>query len=97
MSLSPVQEIPTLAGSPVTSLTSDQDLGQIVIAGFGDGAIRVYDRRISGPAAIVRVYRDHKTWVQSVHLQRGGSRELVSARYVRLSPTLSSVADSVSS
>jgi regulatory associated protein of mTOR len=62
----------------VTSLTSDQVEGNIFTAGFGDGAVRVYDQRLKPATAMVRVWREHKQWITNVHLQRGGQRELVS-------------------
>ncbi|KAK9463661.1 raptor N-terminal caspase like domain-containing protein [Lipomyces oligophaga] len=71
-------DIPARSGSPVTSLTSDQVAGHIFIAGFGDGALRVYDRRIDPREAMVKVWKYHKSWVINVHMQRGGARELAS-------------------
>lgn len=48
------------------------------MAGFGDGAVRVFDQRLKPTAAMVKVWRDHKQWISNVHMQRGGLRELVS-------------------
>ncbi|KAI9778848.1 MAG: hypothetical protein M1816_003890 [Peltula sp. TS41687] len=70
--------IPARSGSCVTSLTSDQVAGHIFVAGFGDGAVRVYDQRLPPRDAMVRVWKDHKQWITNVHMQRGGTRELVS-------------------
>ena len=55
-------------------------MGNIVIAGFGDGTVRVYDRREDSRNSCVAHYREHLSWVQNIHLQRGGNRELVSGR-----------------
>ncbi|CAN6650481.1 target of rapamycin complex 1 subunit Kog1p [Trichomonascus vanleenenianus] len=71
-------DIPARSGSPVTSLTSDQVAGHVVVAGFGDGAIRVYDRRMNPRESLVRTWRKHDSWVVNVQMQRGGARELVS-------------------
>jgi len=49
------------------------------VAGFGDGAVRVYDQREKPQTALVRVWKEHKAWVTNVHLQRGGQRDLISA------------------
>ncbi|KAK9448129.1 raptor N-terminal caspase like domain-containing protein [Limtongia smithiae] len=73
-----VSDIPARSGSPITSLTSDQVAGHIFVAGFGDGALRVYDRRIDPHNAMVKVWKYHKSWVLNVHMQRGGARELAS-------------------
>ncbi|KAJ4298733.1 Target of rapamycin complex 1 subunit kog1 [Collariella sp. IMI 366227] len=73
-------EIPARSGSCVTSLTSDQMTGNIFVAGFGDGAIRVFDTRIKPQESMVRKWKDDsRQWVRSVHMQRGGQRELLSA------------------
>lgn len=71
-------DIPARSSSCVTSLTGDQVAGQIFVAGFGDGAVRVFDQRLNPRSACVRVWRDHTQWVVGVHMQRGGVRELVS-------------------
>ena len=71
-------DIPARSGSCITSLTSDQVSGNVIVAGFGDGALRVYDQRNRPREAMVKVWRDHKEWITDVHLQRGGARELVS-------------------
>ncbi len=72
-------DIPARSSSCVTSLTGDQVAGQIFVAGFGDGAVRVFDQRLNVRSACVRVWREHIQWVVGVHMQRGGVRELVSA------------------
>ena len=52
--------------------------GNILVAGFGDGAVRVYDRRMAPRDSMIKVWKDHKAWVVKAHMQRGGLRELVS-------------------
>ncbi|KAJ6197026.1 LOW QUALITY PROTEIN: raptor N-terminal caspase like domain-containing protein [Bipolaris maydis] len=71
-------DLPARSGSCITSLTSDQVEGDVFVAGFGDGAIRVYDQRQKPATAMVKVWKEHKQWITNVHLQRGGQRELVS-------------------
>lgn len=73
-----ISDIPARSGSPVTSLTSDQLSGNIIVAGFGNGALRVYDRRLEPRESLVRTWKKHDSWVVKAHMQRGGSRELVS-------------------
>ncbi|ERS99991.1 hypothetical protein HMPREF1624_03361 [Sporothrix schenckii ATCC 58251] len=76
-----VADIPARSGSCVTSLTSDQMTGNIFVAGFGDGAVRVFDLRVRSQDAMVRKWKDDsdRVWIKSVHMQRGGQRELLSA------------------
>lgn len=77
------QEIATRSNSCVTSLTSDQVAGDIAVAGFGDGAVRVYDIRLPPRETMVKAWKGfHRSWVKKVHMQRGGNRELLSGRYV---------------
>ena len=74
-----LQDIPARSGSCITSLTSEQVAGNIFVAGFGDGAVRVYDRRQPPRDSMVKVWKDHhRSWIVKVHMQRGGMRELVS-------------------
>ncbi|KAK3372029.1 raptor N-terminal caspase like domain-containing protein [Podospora didyma] len=73
-------EIPARSGSCVTALTSDQMTGNTFVAGFGDGVIRVFDSRLKPQEAMIRKYKDvSRQWVRSLHMQRGGQRELLSA------------------
>ncbi|KAI8985958.1 raptor N-terminal caspase like domain-containing protein [Pilobolus umbonatus] len=77
----PILDIPTQSFACVTSITGDQAGGNVIIAGFGDGSIGVYDRRLSPDEARVRRWEEHKAWVTGVHLQREGNRELVSGGF----------------
>ncbi|KAI8369718.1 raptor N-terminal caspase like domain-containing protein [Blakeslea trispora] len=77
----PVMDIPTQSMGCVTSITSDQVNGNIIVAGFGDGSIGVYDRRLSPDKARVKKWDEHKAWVTGIHLQREGYRELVSGGF----------------
>ena len=74
-----VNDVPARSGSCITGLTSDQVACQIFAAGFGDGAVRVYDKRLPSRDAMVKLWKDHRAWVTNIHMQRGGNRELVSS------------------
>ena len=74
-----ISDIPARSGSNITSLTSDQVEGNVFVAGFGDGAVRVYDQRNRPNESMVKVWKEHKGWIVGCHLQRGGMRELISA------------------
>lgn len=76
-----VMDIPARSGSCVTSLTSDQMTGDMFVAGFGDGAVRVFDTRMRPQESMVRKWKDEsdRQWIKAVHMQRGGQRELMSA------------------
>ncbi|KAG5987972.1 hypothetical protein E4U43_004875, partial [Claviceps pusilla] len=76
-----IMDIPARSGSCVTSLTSDQMTGNMFVAGFGDGAVRVFDTRQRPQDSMVRKWKDEsdRQWIKSVHMQRGGQRELIAA------------------
>ncbi|SCU98563.1 LAMI_0F15302g1_1 [Lachancea mirantina] len=75
-------DIPAKSSSLITSLTSDQLSGNVFVAGFYDGSIRVYDRRVDPRDSMIRLWRSstsmRNSWITNVHLQRGGYRELAS-------------------
>ncbi|EGW35348.1 Kontroller of growth [Spathaspora passalidarum NRRL Y-27907] len=50
-------DIPARSSSSITSLTSDQVAGNIFIAGFDDGSLRVYDRRLDSRESMVKTWR----------------------------------------
>ncbi|CEI97774.1 Putative WD repeat domain-containing protein mip1 (Fragment) [Rhizopus microsporus] len=92
----PVMDIPTQSLACVTSITSDQVSGNVIVAGFGDGSIGVYDRRLSPQErynkklkelgiyfyySLVKKWDEHKAWITNIHLQREGTRELVSGGF----------------
>ncbi len=55
--------------------------GNVFVAGFGDGGVRVFDTRQLPQDSMVRKWKDEsdRQWIKSVHMQRGGQRELISA------------------
>ena len=71
-------DIPARSGSCITSITSDRVTGFVFAAGYGDGAVRVFDRRVKPAMAMVRLWKEHRQWITRVHMQRGGQRELIS-------------------
>ncbi|KAH7886310.1 hypothetical protein F5I97DRAFT_1879356 [Phlebopus sp. FC_14] len=63
---SQVLDLETNAESPVTYITSDYGSSSTFIAGFADGVVKVFDRRLEEEDAVVRSYHDHHAWVQNV-------------------------------
>lgn len=74
-----VQDIPTGAESCVTSLASDSFGRSLLIAGCGDGSVRLFDRRLAPSECRVMTLREHNRWVVKVHLQKGSEGKIVSA------------------
>ncbi|XP_025084218.1 regulatory-associated protein of mTOR-like isoform X3 [Pomacea canaliculata] len=73
------QDIPTGADSCVTSLASDASGRSLLIAGCGDGTVRLFDRRLAPTECRVMTLREHSSWVLNVHLQRGAEGKIISA------------------
>lgn len=72
-----VQDIPTGADSCVTSLSCDSHRS-LIVAGLGDGSIRVYDRRMALSECRVMTYREHTAWVVKACLQKRPEGHIVS-------------------
>ncbi|NWW83410.1 RPTOR protein, partial [Climacteris rufus] len=64
-----VQDIPTGADSCVTSLSCDSHRS-LIVAGLGDGSVRVFDRRMALSECRVMTYREHTAWVLKAFLQK---------------------------
>ena len=79
------QTISTQSNSPLTALVADSAVSPIVVAGFADGAVKAYDRRIRDAESVVRTYREHSSWIVGARCQKYGSKELVTARLTRFS------------
>ncbi|KIJ53748.1 hypothetical protein M422DRAFT_25548 [Sphaerobolus stellatus SS14] len=74
-----VDNISTQSNSPLTALVADFAISPIVVAGFADGAVKTYDRRIRDADAIVRTYHEHAGWVVGAKCQKGDEKALVTA------------------
>jgi regulator-associated protein of mTOR len=72
----------TNSDSPVTSISSDTGSSQTFLAGFADGVVKVFDKRLEDDDAIVRTYTDHTSWVQNVRWHPALSGQFISAGYV---------------
>jgi len=74
-----VETLATQSNSPLTALTADFAISPIVVAGFADGAVKAFDRRIRDTEAVVRTYREHASWVIGARCQRYDEKALVTA------------------
>ncbi|ORX40214.1 raptor N-terminal caspase like domain-domain-containing protein [Kockovaella imperatae] len=73
-----LRDMPTQAGSNLTAIASDEPDGNVYVTGFGDGVVRLFDKRMErADQVVIHTWRKHHTWIQSVHVQRGGLKELV--------------------
>uniref|UniRef100_A0A8C5C364 Regulatory associated protein of MTOR complex 1 n=1 Tax=Gadus morhua TaxID=8049 RepID=A0A8C5C364_GADMO len=72
-----VQDIPTGADSCVTSLSCDSQRS-LIVAGLGDGSVRVYDRRMGPNECRIMTYREHGAWVVKAHLQKQTDGHIIS-------------------
>ncbi|RUS73614.1 hypothetical protein EGW08_018620, partial [Elysia chlorotica] len=74
-----ISDINTGAESCVTSLASDSMHKSLLIAGCGDGSVRLFDRRLNPSECRVMTLKEHESWILKVHLQRGSEGKIVSA------------------
>ncbi|XP_071105465.1 regulatory-associated protein of mTOR-like isoform X1 [Haliotis cracherodii] len=74
-----LQDIPTSADSCVTSLACDSMGRSLLIAGCGDGTVRLFDRRLAPTECRVMTLKEHSGWVVNVHLQKGTEGKIISA------------------
>ncbi|TNN40299.1 Regulatory-associated protein of mTOR [Liparis tanakae] len=72
-----VQDIPTGADSCVTSLSCDSRRS-LVVAGLGDGSVRVFDRRMGPNECRVMTFREHGAWVVKAHVQKEPDGQIIS-------------------
>lgn len=62
-----VLDMPTGTDYPITSLSTDHQ-GSLLVAGCGDGTVRVYDHRLPPSDCRIMTLREHTSWVVNVHL-----------------------------
>ncbi|KAJ3416087.1 hypothetical protein HDV05_003056 [Chytridiales sp. JEL 0842] len=73
-----VQDLPTKSASFVTTLTSEKMTGNLVIGGFADGSLKLYDRRVPTKDSLVMTFHEHHSRLLSAKIQRGDQYDLVS-------------------
>jgi regulatory associated protein of mTOR len=72
----------TMSDAPVTSIVSDSGITSAFVAGFADGTVRVFDRRLEEEDAIVRCFDAHSSWVQNVYWHPNLGSQILTARFV---------------
>ncbi|PFH49822.1 hypothetical protein AMATHDRAFT_178237 [Amanita thiersii Skay4041] len=71
-------DLETATDSPVTTLASDPGPSQTFLAGFADGTVKLFDRRLEDDS-IVRSYSEHTSWIQNVRWHPTLSGQYLSA------------------
>ncbi|KAL7747194.1 Target of rapamycin complex 1 subunit kog1 [Sorochytrium milnesiophthora] len=74
-----VLDLHTRSATSITSIVADATNSQILLASFGDGAVRVYDRRKEPRDSMVTMFKEHKSWAVGVSMQAHGSKLITSA------------------
>ncbi len=64
----------------MTSISSDSGSSQTFLAGFADGTVKIFDRRLEDDS-IVRSYSEHTSWIQNVRWHPIYSGQYLSTRY----------------
>ncbi|KAF1784306.1 Raptor N-terminal CASPase-like domain [Phytophthora cactorum] len=63
--------LPTQTDSCITSMASDKSLPGMLVAGFGDGTLRVFDSRSRPDYAVKTIMKEHTSWVVQTHIYAG--------------------------
>ena len=64
--------LPTHTDSCITSMASDEGTGGgVLVAGFGDGSLRLFDARSRPEAALKATMKEHTSWVVQTHVFAG--------------------------
>lgn len=58
----------TNTDSCITSMASDESTGGTLVAGFGDGTLRLFDARSRPEYAVKMTMREHTSWVVQTHV-----------------------------
>ena len=74
------QDLETNSDAPMTSMVSDYGSASTFVAGFADGTVRVFDRRLEEEDAIVRLYDAHGSWVQNVRWHPNLGAQILTSR-----------------
>ncbi|TDH70902.1 hypothetical protein CCR75_009469 [Bremia lactucae] len=61
----------TQTDSCITSMASDKCFPEILVAGFGDGTLRVFDSRNKQDYAVKITMKEHSSWVVQTHMYAG--------------------------
>lgn len=76
-----LQDIDTQEESPITSMKCEDGNQSVFVASFGNGVMKIFDRRLEEDEAVVRHYSAHSSWVQKVKWHPTIPAQFVSARY----------------
>ncbi|KAF1324552.1 Regulatory-associated protein of mtor, partial [Globisporangium splendens] len=68
--------LPTQTDSCITSMTSDETTGGTLVAGFGDGTLRLFDARSHPEYAVKMTMKEHTSWVVQTHVYAGKNEML---------------------
>ncbi|ORY51824.1 hypothetical protein BCR33DRAFT_712020 [Rhizoclosmatium globosum] len=67
-----VQDIGTKYQQAVTSLTSERSEGNLLIAGYADGMLNLYDKRLPSRESLVRSFGEHSNRILQCQFQNDG-------------------------
>lgn len=70
-------KLATQTDSCITSLASDESALSTVVAGFGDGSLRVFDLRSRPESAVRSTMKEHSSWIVQTHIYNHARHELL--------------------
>lgn len=69
-------------------MISDDTSSSNLLAAFGDGTIKLFDRRLDEENAAVGKYAEHMSWIQNVRWHPHKPYMFLSARFVLFRPVV---------
>ncbi|KAJ6601189.1 hypothetical protein DFH09DRAFT_1127079 [Mycena vulgaris] len=75
----PTLDLDTNSDSPVTAIVCDVGPSQVFAAGFANGEVKIFDRRLPEEDAVTRNFVEHESWVQNVRCHPTISSQFLSA------------------
>jgi len=73
-----INNIQTEGETCVTSLASGKNGSKMLICGFADGSIKMFDTRMNPKFANVQSYKEHKDWVVKVSIPTSNPNKFIS-------------------
>lgn len=77
-----MQDLQTDSDSPVTAMATELNSLSLLASGFGDGMVKIFDKRLEEDEAVVHLCGGHASWVQNVCWSPTHGKQFLSARSV---------------
>lgn len=73
-----LQDLPSSSDHSITCLSSSVPFSHCIVAGYSDGAIRLFDQRLPEKYSLVTSFMEHKSWIVNAHIPKTETTKLIS-------------------